>query len=103
MRPNTRHYVLTLKPTMVFGKHFYFGRSIVETCYGIVHTFLSDEIITNTSHPELLHYVASFLRWWALHFDKKVQSPEEAESDPGEKHHFFFTSVKTVGAHEDGT
>lgn len=73
MRPNQRHYVLTLGPSLVFGKHFINGENILQTCCGVVHSFVSDSIVTNTSHPELLHYLVSFLSYWSAAYDQKAR------------------------------
>lgn len=73
MRPNQRHYVLTLGPSLVFGKHFVNAENIVDTCCGVIHSFVSDSIVTNTSHPELLNYITSFLCYWKGAYEQRAR------------------------------
>lgn len=86
MRPGTRHYVLTLKPTMVFGKHFYSSSTLRETCFSLVHTLLADNIITNTSHARLTHYIGLFPEWWLDYLFRLAKDPSLVHTDPSECH-----------------
>lgn len=84
MRPNQRHYVLTLGPTLVFGKHFYSSENLLQTCVGMVQTFLADSALTNTTHPELLYYIPSFLTYWLEVYDRELAAYPETAIDIGE-------------------
>lgn len=64
MRPCTPHYVLTRRPTMVIGKHFFSSSTVMDSCYGAVHTLMGNNILTNTAHPETLHCLVALLDWW---------------------------------------
>ena len=63
MRPATPHYVVTLEPTMVYGKHFYCDSTLDRSCYGVVHALLADQLVTNTSHPELISSIVGHIPW----------------------------------------
>lgn len=65
--------MLTLGPSLVFGKHFVNAENITETCCGVIHSFISDSIVTNTSHPELLNYVTSFLHYWNAAYAQRAK------------------------------
>lgn len=64
MRPCTPHYVLTLEPSIVMGKHFFCSNGIMDSCHGVVHSLLGDHIVTNTAHPQTLHCLVAILSWW---------------------------------------
>ena len=51
MRPNTPHAVFTPDHTICEGGHFFTTSTMADTFYGIVHAFVADSYITNTSHP----------------------------------------------------
>lgn len=64
MRPNTPHYVLTQEDSLVYGRHFYCGTSVFDNCVGLVQALLADQFVTNTTHPELLPFLASLNVWF---------------------------------------
>lgn len=85
MRPNQLHYVVTLEESIAFGKHFYSSSNIVESCCGIVHSFFSDDVITNARHDELLIQVPSFLWYWLRFYEGEngEQLPEDLQQPSG--------------------
>jgi len=50
MHPNTPHAVYTVWHSLCHGRHFYSMSTIQDTLFGIVHAFVVDSYITNTSH-----------------------------------------------------
>ncbi|TFK59143.1 hypothetical protein BDN72DRAFT_966149 [Pluteus cervinus] len=50
MQPCTPHAVITPKPAICKGGHFYASSTIRRTCYGIFHCFAAGGFITNTEH-----------------------------------------------------
>lgn len=92
MRPNQLHYVLTLEETITFGKHFFSSATIVESCYGIVHTFFSDDAITNAYHQPLLVNVTSFLWYWLRQIEGEDGTPVSADDEhPGKTSAFTWS------------
>lgn len=83
MRPNQRHYVLTLGPSLVYGKHFYNAENLLQTCVGMIHTFLADSALTNTDHPDLLYYVPSFLTYWLESYNRQLAAYPDDPMDDG--------------------
>lgn len=90
MRPGTRHYVLTLEPSLVFGKHFYCGTTLQRSVEALIHTILSDDAITNTCHPELIRYIPANLSLWRDMMEKQVLRPDLAKLDPRK----FLSSIQ---------
>lgn len=50
MQPNTPHFVFGLENTICYGSHHYSTMTMQLTLQGVVHTFILDKFITNTSH-----------------------------------------------------
>jgi hypothetical protein len=50
MRPNTAHLVYGIEDTICFGGHFYSTLSMQQTLQGIIHSFMLDDFLSNTSH-----------------------------------------------------
>ncbi|KAF8972602.1 hypothetical protein BDZ97DRAFT_1612585, partial [Flammula alnicola] len=50
MRPNTPHAVFTLEHSVFEGGHFYATSTIRDTLYGLIHCFVAERYISNTSH-----------------------------------------------------
>lgn len=106
MRPGTRHYVLTIKPTMVFGKHFYCSSTLRETCFSLVHTLLADKVITNTSHARITQYIPLFPNWWTDYLERVAKDPTLSDTDPSEcrfgyhryRHYFMLIIDRSVRA-----
>lgn len=64
MRPGARHYVVTTEPAIVYGRHFYCSSTIKQSCYGAVHTLIGNQVLTNTQHARILHYIPQFGELW---------------------------------------
>ncbi|KAH6891575.1 hypothetical protein BKA70DRAFT_1119956, partial [Coprinopsis sp. MPI-PUGE-AT-0042] len=64
MAPNTPHAVWTLEDSICHGGHFYTIPTLLDTAAGLIHTFIRDGDVTNTSHTaasrlllrRLVHY-----------------------------------------------
>lgn len=82
MRPATLHYVATLEPTLVYGRHFYSSSTLKETCFGAMHTLIADHVLSNTEHSHLLHFIPAFGRWWLQHLDDLASRPQVAMRFP---------------------
>lgn len=84
MRPGTRHYVCATKPSLVFGKRFFNLATLRETCFGVVHTFLTDvaTMNSNTSHFQLLYHIPQFGVSW-LDDIMKLHFQSESDIHPG--------------------
>jgi len=52
MRPNTPHAVFTMEHSIVLGGHFYSFVNLQDTVIAIIHCFVSDNLVTNTEHPD---------------------------------------------------
>jgi len=50
MGPNTPHTVYTVTHSLCHGSFFYSMSTMKNTLFGIVHTFIADSYITNTTH-----------------------------------------------------
>ena len=63
MRPNLPHVIYTPKHAICHGGHFYAISTIQDTMFGLVHSFISGNFVTNTDHPtsrKLLRRMAHF-------------------------------------------
>ncbi|KAJ3507190.1 hypothetical protein NLJ89_g6444 [Agrocybe chaxingu] len=64
MRPNTPHCVFTLESSICHGAHFYATSTIRSSCYGLIHSFLAGNVISNTEHEsesrELLRRLVTY-------------------------------------------
>lgn len=63
MRPNTPHAVFTPSHAICHGGHFYSCSNMQDTMFGLVHTFISPDLLTNTQHTAcwgLLRRIAIF-------------------------------------------
>lgn len=56
MSPGALHFVLTTEDTVTIGNHFYLSRAAAPTAQSLVHTLLLDNLITNTTHADLIIY-----------------------------------------------
>ena len=53
MRPNTPHAVFTPENCITYGSHFVATSTLRETCYGVVHSFISSSAITNADNNDV--------------------------------------------------
>lgn len=63
MRPNTLHAVYTPEHAICHGGHFYAISTIQDTLFGLVHSFIAGNFVTNTDHKSsrlLLRRIAHF-------------------------------------------
>lgn len=63
MRANTPHAVFTPEHSICHGGHFYATSTMRDTFFGVVHTFMSPNALTNTDHPAhslILRRIAAF-------------------------------------------
>ena len=50
MRPNLPHAVYTPEHAICHGGHFYAISTIQDTMFGLVHSFIAGNLVTNTDH-----------------------------------------------------
>ncbi len=50
MQPNIPHFVLGMENSICYGAHFYSTLTMQQTLSGVVHSFILDKFITNTTH-----------------------------------------------------
>jgi hypothetical protein len=50
MRPNTPHVVFTSESSSCLGGHFIATTTLLDTCYGIFHSFVAGDLVTNANH-----------------------------------------------------
>jgi hypothetical protein len=63
MRPNLPHAVYTPEHAICHGGHFYAISTIQDTMFGLVHSFITGNLVTNTDHVSsrlLLRRMAHF-------------------------------------------
>jgi len=81
VRPCRPYAVVTLDHSICEGGHIYTWSTIQDTVYGIFHTFVESQFVTNTEHTweskELLRRIVTY---YHLHFveEKKSQRGESA-------------------------
>ena len=79
MRPNTLHTVYTPEHMVCHGGHFYATSTMQDTVVAIIHTFICDHYITNSSNPESRLILANMLNFYHTTLVKKTmiggQSP----------------------------
>ncbi|PPR03258.1 hypothetical protein CVT26_008086 [Gymnopilus dilepis] len=63
MRPNTPHFVLGLEDSICYGGHYYATCLMQQTLQGMIHAFVLNHYLTNTSHQpsrQLLRRIVFF-------------------------------------------
>jgi hypothetical protein len=63
MMPNTPHAAYTLKPAICHGGHFISTGNMEGTLFGMVHSFMGSQLLTNTEHypsRQLLRRIVHF-------------------------------------------
>ena len=61
MRPGTPHAVITLQKSVTIGKHFYSMSTIQDTAFSLMHSFILEKSITNTSHPACMFLIRQLI------------------------------------------
>ncbi|KAF8170798.1 hypothetical protein BJ912DRAFT_840117, partial [Pholiota molesta] len=64
MRPNTLHTVYTPEHAVCRGGHFYATSTMQDTFVGLVHAFICDKFITNTSHAPSQFILAEMINFY---------------------------------------
>ncbi|KAF8174866.1 hypothetical protein BJ912DRAFT_1064510 [Pholiota molesta] len=64
MRPNTLHAVYTPEHAVCRGGHFYATSTMQDTFVGLVHAFICDKFITNTSHAPSRFILAEMINFY---------------------------------------
>jgi hypothetical protein len=70
MKPNTLHYVLTVKDSITFGRHLFPCASSQQIAFGTIHTFIMNYAITNTLHEDLGTMLRRIMAMWHLNYDE---------------------------------
>jgi len=68
MRPCSRHYVVGPEHSIMHGRHFYATSCIANTCYGIIHMFIMNKIVTNAEHNDTRTLLRWMLSMWVRHY-----------------------------------
>ena len=50
MKPNTPHFVLGMENSICYGGHFFSTLTMQQTLSGVIHSFMLDKFLTNTTH-----------------------------------------------------
>lgn len=50
MQPGVPHFVITLDNSICYGGHFYGTTTMQLTLQSLIHTFVLDKFLTNTTH-----------------------------------------------------
>jgi hypothetical protein len=53
MKPNTPHAVITVKPSLVEGYHYWNVRMMLSTLSNEINCLMGSLSVTNTSHPSM--------------------------------------------------
>ena len=85
MRPCTVHYVVSSEDAIVLGRHFYSSLTISSLVFGIVHTFITGNFVTNDNHYHTHSLIRRLFYMWYKFFD--------AVKDQQNKDEFAFTKV----------
>ncbi len=64
MRPNTYHAVYTPEHSVCQGGHFYASSTMQDTFSGLVHTFICQLVVTNTTYPESRFILAGIINFY---------------------------------------
>ncbi|KAK1215956.1 hypothetical protein PQX77_021420, partial [Marasmius sp. AFHP31] len=64
MPPATYHIVFTLEPTICNGRHFFSSSTIRQTCWGLFHTLILGDAITNEDHTITRGVLVRLLGFW---------------------------------------
>ena len=64
MRPNTLHAVYTPEPTVCRGGHFYATSTIQDTFSGLVHSYVCESFITNSTYAESRFILAEMINFY---------------------------------------
>jgi hypothetical protein len=68
MRPQTPHWVATIKPSICKGGHFYSISTLAETVIGLYRTWALGGLITNTNHDPSRLLLIRIIYLWHRHF-----------------------------------
>ncbi|KAH6918234.1 hypothetical protein BKA70DRAFT_1036121, partial [Coprinopsis sp. MPI-PUGE-AT-0042] len=86
MAPHTPHAVWTMEDAICHGGHFYSISTLSQTVVGMIHTFVRDEDLTNTSHTAasrlLLRRIVHFLHQAFVLKNENANSSNDAEHLP---------------------
>jgi hypothetical protein len=80
MRPNTPHYVVTVKDSITHGRHLYTTSCSQSTAQGIIHTFIMTYAVTNALHDDLFTMLRRMMVMWHAFFVNPSPSPTELGS-----------------------
>jgi len=65
MKPHTPHYVVSLEPSIVWGRHFYASSTIRASVIGIVQTFVMGLAVTNALHDNTRTLLRRLMVMWS--------------------------------------
>lgn len=71
MRPGTVHFVLTVENSITDGRHGYAASTMAESAYAIIHTFVLDPFITNTTHYATQKLWRRIFKFWMISFQSE--------------------------------
>jgi hypothetical protein len=76
LRPNTPHAVFTTEHCITYGSHFVATSTLRETCYGVVHSFISSSTITNADNNDM----------WIILVTSRLIDDRKGQSNQGACH-----------------
>ena len=68
MQPQTPHWVMTPKPSICTGGHFYSMTTLTESIIGLYRTWALGGLITNTNHDPSRLLLIRIMYFWHRHF-----------------------------------
>jgi hypothetical protein len=67
MRPSVLHYVVTLEDAICLGGHTYSSQTLQATAFGMFHSFVASDVLTNTTHLHAIEGLQSITSYWKAH------------------------------------
>jgi hypothetical protein len=69
------HYVITVEDSITYGRHLWTTSTMLETVFGIVHTFIVPET-TNAQHEIIHTMLRRMMTMWHTHLSQDLSSNE---------------------------
>jgi hypothetical protein len=103
MRPSTPHFVLTIKDSITYGRHFYSASTISDSVYGVIHSFVLGLGVTNKFCENTMSLLHRIMGMWYAHF-VIGEGGDEGGTSPGKSNcskHFYaiFTITSVMDPH----
>lgn len=93
MRPNTPHIVFTAEHSICLGGFYYGTSTLRDSCYGMMHSFASGGIATNSQHVkeafQLLARMVRFYHEYMTHSNGALGGFDVADMDVDLRRSYF--------------